>query len=98
MDRLPQEIIESIVGYMLPEENYWSDYEIATGSKVDSVAAYASLSRSFQHAVERVSFRNIKIKSTELGHFKDVFQNKNLYRRVLLKGLYMTIILPEYGG
>jgi hypothetical protein len=97
MDRLPQEIVESIVGYMLPEEICWSENDSTTGSKVDGIAAYASLSSNFQHAVERITFRDIRIKSTELGHFKDAFQTKNQHRRVLLKGLYMAIILPEYG-
>ena len=96
MNSLSQEIIDSIIGHLWQEENHWSKYETATRGKDDSVAGYACLSRSFQHAVERLTFRDIKIKSTEFEHFRYAFQNTNKCRQAFLKGLYMTIILPEY--
>jgi hypothetical protein len=94
MDFLSQEIIDNIVEYLAPEDNFWG--HTVARSIDDSVAGYACISRYFQHAIERLTFKRINVVSTELMRLRDTFQSKNKHRRMFLKELCMTIILPEY--
>lgn len=94
MDTISQEIIDRIVEQFVPEEPYYVDPENVP--EKESLASYACISRRFQYAVERLTFKQIHIKSTELDTLKENFQEKGGLRRLFLKELWLTVILPEY--
>lgn len=56
---------------------------------------YATVSKSWQLAVERCTFRKIHLKSTELDRFEDIFVVR--HRRAALAVLSYDIILPTYS-
>lgn len=105
MDRLPQELIEAIVSYIFSDD----DGQLSSGNDGDdedegyaaphkpaiSTAPLAVISRAWQAAVERRTFRSIRVDSDELSHFQAAFVPA---RRGFLTKLVLTVILPPYDG
>ncbi|KAJ4328662.1 hypothetical protein N0V84_000853 [Fusarium piperis] len=92
MDTLPQDIIDNIVSYLLagrfkPRQPY--KYLRPRLSR----AALATVSRRLQTAVERWTFRDIRIDSDELEKFTQLLTPA---RRTFLAGLEFIPILPPY--
>jgi hypothetical protein len=56
---------------------------------------YATVSRQWQHAVERVTFASVTLKSTELAYFSEVFTCCS--RRTALGTLCYEVVLPTYS-
>jgi hypothetical protein len=56
---------------------------------------YATVSRQWQHAVERVTFASVTLKSTELAYFSEVFTCWS--RRTALGTLRYEVVLPTYS-
>lgn len=93
MNSLPQEIFDTIC----------ADYFKDQLDKVQGVVPYnqlpvnrpllATVSRKWQHAVERQSFARIYLKSTDLEAFRQIVTG---YRRRFVKWVRYTIILPDY--
>ncbi|CAH0044917.1 unnamed protein product [Clonostachys solani] len=99
MDTLPHEVIEHIISFLVPNlvEPVREPYERASRSRpnVRLLTPVATTSRRMQAAVERWSFRHIKIKSDELPEFSKLFTPS---RRASLASLTFTVILPSYDA
>ncbi|OTB17080.1 hypothetical protein K445DRAFT_316575 [Daldinia sp. EC12] len=85
MNKLPQEIINTIAS-LIPQRV--SDKLIRPG--------LASLSKSWQAAIEAYVFRDLRIKNTDLSEFFAVFSGT--HRRRLLRTLGFDIVLPTYSN
>lgn len=72
MDRLPQELLDRIVGY-LPDQR--------EGNRIRP--ALATLSRPWQYAIETFTFASLRITSNDLEEFKLVFTASTTRRRFL---------------
>ncbi|KAI1428610.1 hypothetical protein F5Y12DRAFT_730834 [Xylaria sp. FL1777] len=79
MNRLPQDIYDEI-GALL------------RGPAFDR-PALATISRQWQAAIERQTFRNIRVKSTDLDRFRETVQND---RRRYVNTIEYIIVLPAY--
>lgn len=98
MDSLPQDLIDEIVSYLLPNKPkpkrlYQSRKKRYGPSQHGRLAPLATVSRRLQTAVERLTFRYIKITSEETSRFAELLTPA---RRYSLAGLIFTAILPEY--
>lgn len=83
MDSLPREIIFQIVSYL--------------GIHKAPLTPLAITSKSWQTVVESATFCKLKIRSTELAMFKEVFCNPGYeYRQTLLHELRFEVTLPAY--
>lgn len=61
---------------------------------LDELKNYVTVSKSWQYAVERCTFRTIHLKSTDLDLFRDIFVD---HRRAALADLSYDVILPTYS-
>ena len=88
---LSQEIISLIASYL----QRWEHDDRANISERGRVLlpAYATISRSWQYAIECHTFREIAMKSTEMADFSHILVN---HRRKLLRRLELNVILPTY--
>lgn len=87
---LSQELICLVASYL----QRWEHENRADISERGALLpAYATLSRSWQHAIERRTFRQIVVKSTEIEDFSRIVVN---HRRKLLRRLELNVILPTY--
>jgi hypothetical protein len=93
MDRLPQEVIDRIASFTqrLPDQSGipWRE-RIGLRS---TLPAYATISRSWKHAIERIVFQEISLMSTKLDTFDAILRAD---RRRLLKTLILNVVLPTY--
>lgn len=112
MDRLPMEILHHIAsfiprtlddgkrkrkailvlmtkqGYQIP--GYETDPPLVR-------PALATLSRRWQHAIEAITFRSIRLSSADLDDFGRIFlAESNPHRRPLLRSLFFTVVLPSH--
>ena len=94
MDTLPQDIIDEIISSLLPEDWEPSD-PYNQRRKWRLLSPLATLSPLFQAAVERMTFKYIKINSDEISEFKKLFTRS---RRLYLSKLTFTVILPSYDS
>ncbi|KAJ2891387.1 hypothetical protein MKZ38_000513 [Zalerion maritima] len=81
MNRLPQDIFDEIAALLQSP-----DFD---------GPALATISRQWQRAIERHTFRNIRLRSTDLDRFQDVVQQD---RRRYVHAIDYLVILPTYGG
>ena len=79
---ISQDIISLIVLYLQPRDN-----------PSNSLSAYANISRAWQHAIERHTFRRISVRSSEMEEFSRIMVGP---RQNLLKRLEFDVILPAY--
>ncbi|KAM5349617.1 hypothetical protein ACJ41O_006122 [Fusarium nematophilum] len=94
METLPQDIVDHIVSYLLPKDFYKPRKPYAKRKRPSQpLAPLATLSHRLQAAVERLTFRHIKVTSEELAEFGRLFTPA---RRGLLSNLIFTVILPPY--
>ncbi|KAF2086618.1 hypothetical protein K490DRAFT_66401 [Saccharata proteae CBS 121410] len=89
MDRLSQELIASIIRYLYNSEK--------PHPSITRLHKYATVSRSWQYAVERITFCELHIQSSELSHCLDTLRSAQKHRRSLIKQLDLEIILPDYS-
>ncbi|KAK7756342.1 hypothetical protein SLS62_001568 [Diatrype stigma] len=85
MERLPQELVAKIAGY-LPDRH--------EGKRIRP--ALATLSRSWQGAIEHFTFETLHITSDDLGDFFLAFARHRTRRR-FLQDLKIDVILPRYS-
>lgn len=88
---LSQELICLIASYL----QRWEHYDRANVSERGRalLPAYATISPSWQYAIECQTFREIAVKSTERVDFSHIVVS---HRRKLLRRLELNVILPTY--
>ena len=88
---LSQEIISLVVSYL----QRWEHDDRANISERGRalLPAYATISASWQYAIECQTFREIAVKSTEMVDFS---RTMVYHRRKLLRRLELNVILPTY--
>ncbi|KAK1622470.1 hypothetical protein BDP81DRAFT_455275 [Colletotrichum phormii] len=94
METLPQDLIDDIVSYLLPQQQVKAiqPYDVRV-RPISPVAPLATVSRRLQAAVERATFRSLKITSDEFPKFIEILTPA---RRYHLASLIVTITLPPY--
>ncbi|KAI8168029.1 hypothetical protein K4K49_011248 [Colletotrichum sp. SAR 10_70] len=94
MNRLPQEIINHVAWWLpLPEEIHCRNGLPSSPIR----PSIASVSEKFRHAVERLTFHELHIKTSELEKFDQILSGAGSYRRRFLTRLNVVVVLPEYG-
>lgn len=94
MDTLPQDLVDEIISYLLPS-GYANNRKSYAALKKPPLplAPLATVSRQLQAAVERLTFRQIKITSDDFEQFEAFLTPP---RRYFLTNLTVTFILPTY--
>lgn len=93
MHQLSQELISRIASFVEREEDQSQvplAYRVRNASKLPP---YAAISKTWQYAIERLTFRKICLKSTELLYFSKILVG---HRRACLAILQYEIVLPTY--
>ncbi|KAK4691316.1 hypothetical protein P7C71_g5656, partial [Lecanoromycetidae sp. Uapishka_2] len=94
MHQLPQELISHIATFVKRKDDQ-SQAPLGHHPQGPSkLAPYATISRIWQYAIERLTFQRIGLKSTELSYFSDIVVS---HRRRYLAYLHYEIILPTYS-
>ncbi|PGH11201.1 hypothetical protein AJ79_05043 [Helicocarpus griseus UAMH5409] len=84
MVRFPQELVSNIVDYLIDDDS-------------SQLISYATISREWQYAVERINLNRLKFESTKLSKFANLFRPSQSHRRTLVKVVYYCIVLPAYN-
>ena len=103
---LPTEVIDLIIGFICWPEDGWEGHTTWEVGRLDlKLAPYAGISRSWQHAIERLTFEEVHIQSSELDDFARIMSPRRSQvpyhrnnRRAYLKELHFFITFPEEGG
>ncbi|KAJ0280239.1 hypothetical protein COL940_005618 [Colletotrichum noveboracense] len=92
MDRLPQEIVDDIISHRFIDEIIHR-YR----PKLRLISRFATVSRGFQYAIERLLFRTIEISNldNDIQMFESLFSTSP-YRRDFIKRVTLRIQLDEY--
>ncbi|KAL3458270.1 hypothetical protein BJX64DRAFT_266895 [Aspergillus heterothallicus] len=99
LNTLSPELIELVIAYLIevPSSNQEEDVPIiSVPPPSQKLARYATISRSWQHAIERHTFTAIRTTSADLSLLERVF-NGSPWRRKHLKTLFYSIDLPIYS-
>ncbi|KAH6973569.1 hypothetical protein BKA56DRAFT_634630 [Ilyonectria sp. MPI-CAGE-AT-0026] len=91
MDRLPQEIYNEI-GTCFADEEENPRYVLSSPLTVER-PALATISRPWQQAIEKQTFRKLRLRSTDLDRFEKTVTGS---RRRFLSGIRFVIVLPGY--
>ena len=88
---LSQEIINLVASYL----QRWEHEDRAPLSERGRalLPAYATISQSWQYAIEGQTFREVAVKSTEIDDLSRIVVN---HRRKLVRRLELNVILPTY--
>ncbi|KAL8684720.1 MAG: hypothetical protein Q9218_008168 [Villophora microphyllina] len=93
MNRLPQELITHVTSFIEREEDQ-SHIGFMQRKKLPSkLPPYATLSRTWQLAIETRTFRTLRLKSTELPY---VTQLVTGHRRGIIANIQYEVVLPDY--
>ena len=93
MDRLSQEIYDMIASFIERRDDQ-SNVPFNERKRLPSyLPPLASLSREWQHAIERRTFHNITLCSTELKDFQAICTG---HRRTWITQLHYNVVLPTY--
>lgn len=96
METLPQDIIDQIISYLVPRNRKpGASSDKDDGSFPPLAPLAGAISYRVQCAVERQTFKSIKISSQELQEFSQILTPR---RRFLLTSLSFTAILPTYDA
>ncbi len=88
---LSQEIINLVASYLQRWEHEDERFSPQTGRAL--LPTYATISQSWQHAIEYRTFRKLSIKSTEIEDFSRIMVK---HRRRQLRRLEFNVVLPTY--
>ncbi|KAF2653780.1 hypothetical protein K491DRAFT_680240 [Lophiostoma macrostomum CBS 122681] len=83
MNHLPTETLAAIVE------------ELASATPRHRLANYAAISKDWQVAVERVTFRTLRIASPRLHEYETAFAGENIRRRYFLSDVALKFELPS---
>lgn len=93
MNRLPQELVDHVASFIEREEDQ-SHIGLLQRKKLPSkLPPYATLSRTWQLAIEGRTFCNLRFKSTELPYVAQVVTG---HRRGLIANIQYQVVLPDY--
>lgn len=92
MNRLPQELYDTIGACF--SDRYEDGRIVPYLDPPFKRPALATVSRRWQTAIERQTFRHISLKSTDLDAFEKIVRGD---RRRFLRSIQYTIVLPTYG-
>lgn len=96
MDRLPQELFDLIVlhldSILHHASNHLKNESLTPASQ--TLASFATVSQGFQFAVERLTFCELTLKSTDLALFEAAMSHE--HRSRALEVLAYRIVLPSY--
>lgn len=85
MERLPQEILSSIIEMTEPYRRYRLQY--------------VTVCRRWQRTIEPVLFETFYLEGdSDISTFATLFRPTELHRKALVKNVYLTITLPPYDG
>ncbi|KAI8270094.1 hypothetical protein K4K58_012281 [Colletotrichum sp. SAR11_239] len=94
MNRIPQEIVD-LIASRLPEPRYRrSDPPWIPSPSVRP--SIATVSNKFRHAIERLTFRELRIVTSEIDTLDDIFSRASVHRRSFLKDLHVVVLLPAH--
>jgi hypothetical protein len=96
MDSLPQEVVDHIASLLVHDpERHGSAFEFEPKASCPnpSISGFATISRTWNKAVENFTFQTLSILNTDLEHFQRIAQHD---RRRSLRELCLTIVLPTY--
>ena len=88
---LSQELICLVASYLQRWEHQDRANTSARGRAL--LPSYATISRSWQYAIERQTFREVAVKSREIDEFSRIVVK---HRRKLLRRLELNVVLPTY--
>ena len=94
MDRLPQELISHSATFIEREDDQSHVPLLLRSREPSKLPPYATVSRKWQYAIERRTFLETWLKSTELDYFSETMIAR---RRRSLAVLQYEIVLPTYG-
>lgn len=94
MDQLPQELISHIATFLEREDDQSHVPLLFRRREPSKLPPYATISRKWQYAIERLTFPEIWLKSTEMDYFSETML---AHRRRSLAVLQYEIVLPTYG-
>ncbi|OTA55791.1 hypothetical protein K449DRAFT_387830 [Hypoxylon sp. EC38] len=99
MDNVPQEIIDQIASYIpkdLDSNSEWGNSEWGNDrQRVRAWPRLATLSRAWQAAIEKMTFKELVIESTDFAEFSTALST--VHRRRFLKLLSLRVVLPPYN-
>lgn len=84
MDRVPQEILSSIIGCANTD---------STSSQ--PLSQFATVSKKWQEAVESITFRSLKLRGTDLIPFNEAFKLQKVVRRGYLRIIKIECIFDR---
>ncbi|KAH8730569.1 hypothetical protein GQ44DRAFT_700529 [Phaeosphaeriaceae sp. PMI808] len=87
MDRVPEEILTRIIEHVLAQQ----------GKQISNCAA---VSYSWQHVVERITFRSLRLSVADLDKCHEIFRGQNVRRRGYLRSVNVQCIFraPKTQG
>ncbi|KAM5346919.1 hypothetical protein ACJ41O_009924 [Fusarium nematophilum] len=91
MDHLPQEIHNEIGALFADLSETWRS--VPRTGPASRRHTLATVSRPWQEAIERQTFRRLRLRSTDLDGFEKIVQGS---RRRYLGTIFYTVVLPEY--
>ena len=86
MERIPQEILQNIIDYLIGE------------GPPEYLLPYVTVSRRWQHSIEPLYFRRLRIESPDLSTFANLFRESQAHRKALVERVALHIVLPDYDG
>ncbi|RSL47543.1 hypothetical protein CEP53_009883 [Fusarium sp. AF-6] len=93
MDHLPQEIHNEIGALFADVSESWRT--VPRSGPAARRHTLATISRPWQEAIERQTFRQLRLRSTDLDGFEKIVRGS---RRRYLGTIFYTIVLPEYDA
>ncbi|KAL2785510.1 hypothetical protein BJX66DRAFT_343019 [Aspergillus keveii] len=96
INTLSLELLDLIITHLIEIPPTSSDISNAALPPPQNLARYATISRSWQHAIERHTFAAISTFSSDLPTLRQVF-NQSPWRKRYLRALFYSIDLPLYS-
>ncbi|KAL2859518.1 hypothetical protein BJX68DRAFT_116369 [Aspergillus pseudodeflectus] len=96
INTLSLELLDLIITHLIEIPPTYSDISNASLPPPQNLARYATISRSWQHAIERHTFAAIRTFCGDLPTMRQVF-NQSPWRKRYLRALFYSIDLPLYS-
>lgn len=94
MNRLPQEVLDSIVHYVRKHDNHGYTPSVQSAS-ASIFKSYATLSRTWKEAVESMTLAKLHVSSNDLGRLQMILTPK---RRSSIRAIDFRVALPGVPG
>ena len=96
MDRIPPELLDRILSYINFEPREQHPYEVPKKRPAEipyNLSPLSTISRQWQHTIEREAFRSLQFAIEDLGNFDRIVVG---HRRRYLKKLLFNVQFPDY--